>query len=76
MRLDKCNQYDLAYSQKNPSLPEGCRTTTWVGHRVQILGLQNRLRNLIAKAEKVPCPIPPVAYQLAWQNLPNMPRGR
>ena len=71
---DRCNLYQLAFSVANPNLPIGC-SGTWTGHIERVQGWQNRLRTLIARAQRMGCPIPPDAWMLATRALPSMPRG-
>jgi len=72
--VDRCNLFQLAFSVTNPSLPSGC-SGTWIGHIEQVQGWQNRLRTLIARAQRMGCPIPPDAWALATRQFPTMPRG-
>ncbi len=60
MLRDRCNLFHFAYSIPNPNLPNGCYGT-WLGHQVQARGWQQRLRNLISRANRIGCPIPPGA---------------
>lgn len=74
MLNDKLNLYDLAYSSPNPDLPIG--SGSWLGHQHQARGVQYALRKMIKKAERNNCPVPQGAWELAWRDMPGMPRGR
>jgi hypothetical protein len=65
--------YNQAYDTPNPNLPPN--SGTWLGHIMQVQGWQNRLKNLIARAEAMGCPVPPDIKQLAYRDLPSQPRG-
>jgi RHS repeat-associated protein len=71
---DKLDLYNCAYDTVNPTLPPG--SGTFVGHLGQAGGWQNGLRNLIDKAQKMGCSVPPGAWCLATRGLPTMPRGQ
>jgi RHS repeat-associated protein len=71
---DRCNLFQLARNVPNPNLPPGC-FGTWEGHIEQADGWQQRLRNLIDRAQRMGCQIPPDAWLLASRSLPRMPRG-
>jgi hypothetical protein len=75
LRVDKCNQYTLAYSKPNPSANCG-GNTTWVGHQQAIDAVQRRIKKLIDEAIKKGCPIPPGAWKAATTGIPQSPRGR
>ena len=70
---DKLDLYNQAFDTPNPNLPPN--SGTWLGHITQAQGWQNRLKNLIARAEAMGCPVPPDIKQLAYRDLPSQPRG-
>lgn len=69
--IDKYDLYNKARSAPSPSLPKG--TGSWNGHVTQLIGWQNRLRNLIDEAIKKGCKVPPNAWNLAYADIPKRP---
>lgn len=74
MLFDKLNLFNLAYATPNPSLPPN--SGSWTGHARQLESWQNRLRNLIPKAQSMGCKVPPHAYTLAYAKIPTRPGTR
>jgi RHS repeat-associated protein len=69
--VDSLNLYNLARSSPSPSLPKG--SGSWIGHITQVTGWRTRLRNLIDKATKLGCKVPPYARELAYTPIPSRP---
>ena len=74
MLFDKLDLFNLAYSSPNAALPPN--SGSWTGHARQLESWQNRLRNLIPKAQSMGCKVPPHAYTLAYAPIPNRPGTR
>lgn len=74
MLFDKLDLFNLAYSSPNPALPPN--SGSWTGHARQLESWQNRLRNLIVKAQSMGCKVPPHAYTLAYASIPQRPGVR
>jgi RHS repeat-associated protein len=74
MLFDKLDLFNLAHSSPNPALPPN--SGSWTGHARQLESWQNRLRNLIVKAQSMGCKVPPHAYTLAYAPIPQRPGVR
>jgi RHS repeat-associated protein len=66
--VDTQDLYIFAYSVPFPG-KEG----TYLGHIQQAGDWQRRLRNLLGEALSIGCPVPPEAWRVATQRLPNRP---
>ena len=69
--VDSLNLYNLAYSSPSPSLPKG--SGSYKGHVTQVIGWQRKLRDLVDRATKMGCKVPPYARELAYAPIPTRP---
>ena len=71
---DQHGLFTRSFAAPGPAAPQN--TGSWLGHVHQLIGWKNNLRNLIAEAKAMGCPVPQAAYDALKLGIPMNPMGR